>query len=296
MLHQVDLSTATLTQILGKINAHEKYMHITSQNGSSSTKKKDLAFKASQEKKGKAKVKEVALDSSSDDEHDDVNIALMEKKTTKMLKKLNKNSVKFDSKKKFFTISKRKPIFEMDFYNYGELGHLAHQCPKPKKEKYKKKNKDNKDDSSDDEKRNDKLYKKKDGKKKQYHKKKNSKAYIVGDWLMNIDSSSGSSRDDSDDEKVKVAALVIETSLPPPPPPPSSSTHLCPMAKGERKIDISTSCDDLIVESIEQGSSSQGKQVVVAESYDDYVKIKSENGKLKKDLEKLSTNNSIVID
>ena len=29
VLHQGDLSTATLTQILGKINAHEMYMHIT---------------------------------------------------------------------------------------------------------------------------------------------------------------------------------------------------------------------------------------------------------------------------
>ena len=47
VLHQGDLSTATPTQILGKINAHEMYMHITPQDGSSSTKKKDLAFKAS---------------------------------------------------------------------------------------------------------------------------------------------------------------------------------------------------------------------------------------------------------
>ena len=53
VLHQGDLSTATPTQILGKINAHEMYMHITPQDGSSSTKNKDLAFKASQEKGAK---------------------------------------------------------------------------------------------------------------------------------------------------------------------------------------------------------------------------------------------------
>ena len=51
VLHQGDLSTATPTQILGKINAREMYMHmhITPQDGSSSNKKKDkdLAFKAS---------------------------------------------------------------------------------------------------------------------------------------------------------------------------------------------------------------------------------------------------------
>jgi hypothetical protein len=72
----------------------------------------------------------------------------MVRKTVKMLKKLNKNGVKFDGKKKkFFTSSRRKPISEMDCYNYGELGHLAHQCPKPNKDKYKKKYKGKKDDS-----------------------------------------------------------------------------------------------------------------------------------------------------
>jgi hypothetical protein len=69
----------------------------------------------------------------------------MVRKTTKMLKKLNKSGIKFDGKnKKFFISSKRKPISEMDCYNYGELGHLAHQCPKPPKDKYKNKNKDKK--------------------------------------------------------------------------------------------------------------------------------------------------------
>ena len=154
------------------------YMHITPQDGSSSTKKKDLTFKASQEKRGKAKVDH---DTSNDDEIDDASLALMVIRTTKMLKKLNKNGVKFDGKKKkFFTSNRRKPIFEMDCYNCGELSHLAHQCPKPKKDKYKQKYKGKKDDSSDeddDEKKKNKPYK-----KKELHKKnKNGKAYIVGD-------------------------------------------------------------------------------------------------------------------
>ena len=52
----------------------------------------------------------------------------------------------------------------------------------------------------------------------------------------------------------------------------------------------------MIDEYIEQGSSVKGNQVVVAKHYDDYIKIKNENEKLKKDLEKLSTTNSIVIE
>ena len=138
-----------------------------------------MTFKASQEK-GKAKVE---YKSSSDDEIDDASLALMVRRTVKMFKKLNKNGVKFDNKKKYFTSNRRKPISEMDCYNCGERGHLAHQCPKPKKDKYKKKYKGNKDDSSDeddDEKKKNKPYKKRNSKKKDFHKKKNGKAYIIG--------------------------------------------------------------------------------------------------------------------
>jgi hypothetical protein len=120
VLHQKDLSITT-TQILGKINAHEMYMHINDKDVSSS-KRKDLALKASQEKKGKAKM-QVDEECWSDDDLD-TNIALMVRKTTKMLKKLNREGIKFDSRKKKFFSSKRKPISKMDCYNCGELGHL----------------------------------------------------------------------------------------------------------------------------------------------------------------------------
>ena len=70
-------------------------------------KKKDLAFKASQEK-GQARLE---YESSSEDEVDEESLALMVRKTAKMLKKLNKSGIKFDGKKKkFFTSSRRKPI------------------------------------------------------------------------------------------------------------------------------------------------------------------------------------------
>ena len=52
----------------------------------------------------------------------------------------------------------------------------------------------------------------------------------------------------------------------------------------------------MIVESTEQGSSSKGKKVVESDNYDYYVKLKNENEKLKKDLEKLATTNTIILE
>jgi hypothetical protein len=55
VLHQMDLSTTTPTQILGRIIAHEMYMYINDKDGTSS-KKKDLVLKVNQENKGKTKI------------------------------------------------------------------------------------------------------------------------------------------------------------------------------------------------------------------------------------------------
>jgi hypothetical protein len=283
----MDLSVATPTEILGKINSHEMYMHINDKDGSSS-KRKYLALKANQEKKGKAKV-QIEEESSSDDDLD-ANIALMVRKTTKMLKKLNREGIKFDSRKKFFS-SKRKPISEMDCYNCGELGHLPHQCNKPKKNKFKGK----KYDDIDDEKKEKKFFKRKDGKHKRFSKKKNGKAYIVGDWLTDIESSSKSSSSEEENDE-KIAAIPGDFSSPP--PSPSSTSYLCLMAKGERKVQIE---DDIIDDSDsdsddEFASPSYDELADLLKEYNQIIrKSKAKCDKLKDENEFLTAKYDIVV-
>jgi hypothetical protein len=237
VFHQCDLATIGITQLLGKIAGHELYMGYTQEEGTSSSKKKDIAFKATKEKKVPNK-----KDSSDEEASDEEDVALLVRKTSKMLDKLDKRGLNFDyKKKKFFASDKnKKSIKNMQCYNCGELGHLAHSCPKPDKRKLKYK-KD--EDESDDE-------KPKDFKKKHHHKgkkqgkpthfkkgkKKEARAYI-GEWVTDEESSEASSSSSESDNK-GVAGLAINTSLPPPPPSlfSTSSSHICLMAKGESKV------------------------------------------------------------
>jgi hypothetical protein len=102
-------------------------------------------------------------------------------------------------------------------------------------------------------------------------KKKGGKAYIVGDWLTDVESSCESSGDESDDEKEKVAAFVIGPSLSSSiSSPPPSSTHLCLMAKGERKVQSNDSDD---------GDDSDSDEEFVAPSYDELIKLLNKDTK-----------------
>ena len=69
----------------------------------------------------------------------------------------------------------------------------------------------------------------------------------------------------------------------------------CKCKCGSQIPGVLQSCDDLIIESTEQSSSSKGKQVVEANDYDEFVKLKNDNKKLKKDLEELKATKSIVL-
>ena len=68
-----------------------------------------------------------------------------------------------------------------------------------------------------------------------------------------------------------MAAIVIDFSLSSPTPPPSSSTHLCFMAKGERKVqnDDDSSGDD----NASNDSGSDSDEEFESPSFDDLVKL-----------------------
>jgi len=62
------------------------------------------------------------------------------------------------------------------------------------------------------------------------------------------------------------------------------------------KLDVATSRGDLLVESTSKCVGCKGKNVVVAESYEDTIKIKEENAKLNKELQEQAKHNTIVIE
>jgi hypothetical protein len=118
---------------------------------------------------------------------------------------------------------------------------------------------------SDDEKKEKRFFKRKDGKQKRFHKKKNGKAYIVGDWLNDIESSSGSSSSEEENDE-KIAAIAGDFSSPP--PSPSSASHLCLMARGERKVQNDTDIID--------DSDSDSDEEFASPSYDELVDLLKE--------------------
>ena len=111
-LHQTDLSKATPSGVLGKINAHEMYMKITPDTEPPS-KKKDIALKATSSKEKKSITKKIiVVDNKEDDEQEeddsDEEVALLVRKVTRALGRLDKKGIKYSSSKKKFFLTKKK--------------------------------------------------------------------------------------------------------------------------------------------------------------------------------------------
>ena len=273
ILHQTDLS-----------NAHEMYMNIKPEEGTS--KKKDIALTASSFKEKKSTPKKIIVvdnkEEEEEEEESDEEVALLVRKVTSALSRLDKKGIKYSSSKKKFFPSKKK-LEEMECYKCGKLGHLSFQCCASSKKKKEKKH--HKNDSSDESSEDDKKNKKKE--KKQFKKKlfkKKGRAYI-GEWMMDEDTSSNSSSDASDDEEEAFAGLAI-ASISTPTPASSTSTstpHLCLMAKGDKvkTFDDSSDQDDDDLPSYDElASLVQEQNKAISKLSGKLEKVRSEKKKL----------------
>jgi hypothetical protein len=143
LLFEKDFTTLTITEVVSKTRSHEMFMMEDMESSTShSSTKKDLALKASEKGKSK-KIKEKAPSSSSESEElsgsseaesDDAKIALLMRKTTKMLSKIGKKGYNYDPKKQKFRSSRRSGEgSNRKCYHCGSYDHLSYDCPKPDK-------------------------------------------------------------------------------------------------------------------------------------------------------------------
>ncbi|PVH63979.1 hypothetical protein PAHAL_2G151900 [Panicum hallii] len=246
MLQKEDLDAMEVGELVGKIRAHEMSILGMSEEPTSS---KSIALKTKTNKSRKLRmVKQDSSSSNEEDDHhesssdveDDVELALMMRKFTRLNEKINKKGLNFDSKKGMF---RPMDVKNKICYNCGEKGHIRPNCPKSDK-----RNKDNKNkhrhDSSDDEEEERKSKNKRFGKKKTHDKKTKlfpkkkghtKKSFLVEkqEWVTDV----SSSEDLSDEGDIVTIALTNEE--PPLPPPP-----MCLMAKGNTKVCEVDSEDD----------------------------------------------------
>jgi predicted transcriptional regulator len=143
LLFEKDFTTLTITEVVNKICSHEMLM--MERHGiiySHSSTKKDLALKASEKiksKKTNAKPSSSSSESegkndSSEVESDDARLALLMKRTTRMLSKIGKKGYNYDPKKQKFRASRRNcEGSNRKCYNCGSYDHLSYDCPKPDK-------------------------------------------------------------------------------------------------------------------------------------------------------------------
>jgi hypothetical protein len=143
LLFEKDFTTITITEVVSKIRSHKMFM--VKDMGSStshSSAKKDLALKAREKAKSKkinAKPPSSSSESegksdSSEAESDDAKIALLMKRTIRILSKIGKNGYNYDPKKQKFWASRRSGEgSNRKCYNCGSYEYLSYDCPKPDK-------------------------------------------------------------------------------------------------------------------------------------------------------------------
>jgi hypothetical protein len=169
----------TSDNVLERIINHEMYIeevnHIKNlYKGVTTTKKQDIALKAS----NKSKKKQIVIESSSEeDEDEDEEKEYDEDEMTLFIKKFNK----YISKRRAFKGDKKKTRSKRVCYNCGQNGYFIVQCL------YERKDEDN-----DKNKKKDKSYKK----DKKFTKEKSYGQVHVGQEWNSSDESSESESDD----------------------------------------------------------------------------------------------------
>jgi hypothetical protein len=176
-------------------------------------------------------------------ESDDAKLALLMKRTTRMLSKIGKKGYNYDPKKQKFRASRRNGEgSNRKCYNCGSYDHLSYDCPKPDK-RVSSSSKKNDEDEKDA-----KYYKKSSSKKKSsnkpYHKKKGKhNSLLVNEWVTCGETSSESSENEDEKNKKIASIAIMDDEEPPVPPPP-----MCFMAKHSKVSDSdnsgSSSSDD----------------------------------------------------
>ncbi|XP_014661305.1 uncharacterized protein LOC106804531 [Setaria italica] len=191
LLFKKYLRTLEVFKVVGKIRSHEMFLMGEIEP---STSKKDLALKAKEEPKTKKKSKpkpppsssesEASSDGSGDDEDEDAQLALMMRKTTKML---------------------------------SSYDCLSYDCPKHDKKIHK--NNRRKDEEEEEEDKDHKYKKKNQSKSKMYNKNSGGdRSFLVNEWLTYCETSSEESSDD-EDKKFAGPAIMDDEELPLLPPP-----------------------------------------------------------------------------
>ncbi|XP_039787282.1 uncharacterized protein LOC120653649 [Panicum virgatum] len=202
LVYEKDLSTLQVNEVVGKIRSHEIFLlgEIDPPQA-----KGDLALKAKGENKSKKKSKgktpmsssSEASDDSSDEEGDeDTKLALLMRKTTKLMSRLNKKGYNFDPKKNKFRIRKPKNALKKICYVCGNYGHLSYDCPQESNKKQDEDNQPRHNKDHDHKKDHDK----KEYKKKRSFKKKEQIKAFLGEWVIDSETSIDDDDDDDDDD------------------------------------------------------------------------------------------------